>query len=253
MIVSFLNQKGGVGKTTLALHTAAAVALAGHQVVLVDADPQASALDWLASRKADPIFPVVGMPRPVLHRQVPDFAATCDLLVIDGPPALTDIARSAIVASDLVLIPVTPSPYDVWAAGDLVRLVEEARISRPDLVAHFVISRKIVGTAIGEAVEVALAEWPSVPVLPARVSQRVVFAEAAAAGSTVLETGPDGSRGPLRDGRLYEAFRRSRPSQILGLGPALDRRLPLLMPTRKMVGALVRDRTVASRKVGRDE
>ena len=191
MIISILNQKGGVGKTTLAVHTATAAALAGSKVVLVDADPQGSALDWLASREAAPLFPVVGMPRPVLHRQVPDLAGGCDLLVIDGPPSLTDIARSAMVASDLVVIPVTPSPYDVWAAGELVSLVEEVRILRPDLAACFVISRKIVGTVIGEAVEEALAEWPSVPVLPAVVSQRVVFAEAAAMGSTAIETGRD--------------------------------------------------------------
>ena len=210
MIISFLNQKGGVGKTTLAIHTAVGVALAGHKVVLVDADPQASALDWLASREAEPLFPVVGMPRPVLHRQVPDLAGGCDLLVIDGPPSLTDITRSAMVASDLVLIPVTPSPYDVWAAGELVRRVEEVRILRPHLAAHFVISRKIVGTAIGRDVEAALAEWPSVPVLPAMVSQRVVFAETAAAGSTAVETGRDVKAARevevLRDAVLAAAF-----------------------------------------------
>ena len=210
MIISFLNQKGGVGKTTLAVHTAMAVALAGHKVVLVDADPQASALDWLASRKADPLFPVVGMPRAVLHRQVPDLAAGCDLLVIDGPPSLTDITRSAMVASDLVLIPVTPSPYDVWAAGELVRRVEEVRIGRPALAAHFVISRKIVGTAIGRDVRAALAEWPSVPVLPAGVSQRVVFAETAAVGSTAVETSRDEKAvreiEDLRDAVLAAAF-----------------------------------------------
>ena len=128
----------------------------------------------------------------VLHRQVPDLVAGYDLLVIDGPPSLTDIARSAMVASDLVLIPVTPSPYDVWAAGELVRLADEVRVMREDLAARFVISRKIVGTAIGRDVEAALAAWPSVPVLPAQVSQRVVFAETAAAGSTVLEAGRDG-------------------------------------------------------------
>ena len=210
MIISFLNQKGGVGKTTLAVHIAAAVALAGHKVVLVDADPQASALDWLASREAEPLFPVVGMPRAVLHRQVPDLAAGCDLLVIDGPPSLTDITRSAMVASDLVLIPVTPSPYDVWAAGELMPPVEEVRLVRPRLAVHFVISRKIVGTAIGEGVEDALARWPSVPVLPAMVSQRVIFAETAAAGSTAVETGRDGKAvreiEALRDAVLAAAF-----------------------------------------------
>ena len=202
MIIAYLNQKGGVGKTTLAIHTAAAFALAGRDVVLVDADPQASALDWFEARQrrlegaaaqgaggddGEPLFPVIGMPRPVIHRQLPRIAAGCDLVVVDGPPSLADVSRSAMLAADLVLIPVQPSPYDVWAAQDLVELIDETRVYRDDLQARFVVSRRIVNTAIGRDVSAALAKW-SVPVLPAHVSQRVAFAESAAAGSTVLET-----------------------------------------------------------------
>ncbi len=203
MIIAYLNQKGGVGKTTLAIHTAAAFALAGRDVVLVDADPQGSALDWLEARQrrlegaavperpagdaADPLFSVIGMPRPVIHKQVARIAAGCDLVVIDGPPSLADISRSAMFAADLVLIPVQPSPYDVWAAQDLLGLIDETRVYREDLEARFVVSRRIVGTAIGRDVTAALAEW-SIPVLPAHVSQRVAFAESAATGSSVLET-----------------------------------------------------------------
>ena len=204
MIIAYLNQKGGVGKTTLAIHTAAAFALAGREVVLVDADPQGSALDWLEARQrrqegaaaraavrpaeeAEPLFGVIGMPRAVIHKQLPRIAAGCDVVVIDGPPSLADISRSAMFAADLVLIPVQPSPYDVWAAHDLVGLIEETRVYREDLEARFVVSRRIVNTAIGRDVAAALAEWP-IPVLPAHVSQRVAFAETAVTGSTVLET-----------------------------------------------------------------
>ena len=189
MIVSFLNQKGGVGKTTLAVHTAAGLALEGLDVILVDADPQGSALDWLAARRKPPLFSVVGMPRPVLHRQVPRLAAGVDAVVIDGPPSLANIARSAMVASDLVVIPVQPSPYDVWAAGDLVELVAEARIDRDQLDARFVVSRRIANTVIGRDVTEALGEWP-VPVLETHITQRVAFAESAATGLAVMESAP---------------------------------------------------------------
>src|SRR5215469_16559215 len=67
LILSILNQKGGTGKTTIAVHVAAGLARDA-RVLLIDADPQASALDWAAARKANPLFPVVGLPKPTLHR-----------------------------------------------------------------------------------------------------------------------------------------------------------------------------------------
>ena len=186
MIFAWLNQKGGVGKTTLAVNAAAALARTGRSVLLVDADPQGSALDWAAARDAEPLFTVVGMPKPTLHRQIPRLAAAYDAVVIDGPPSASDIARSAMLAADAVLIPVQPSPYDVWAAEEVVRLTEETRIYRDALRVAFVVSRRIVGTAIGRDVEQALSGW-SLPVLPAHVSQRVAFAETAAVGRAVVE------------------------------------------------------------------
>lgn len=189
MIITIANQKGGVGKTTLAVHTAAALALDGHDVILVDSDPQGSALDWVAARQAPPLFPVIGMPRAVLHRQVPRIAAGVDAVVIDGPPSLADITRSAMLASDLVVIPVQPSPFDVWAAGALVELADEARVVREHLDVRFVVSRKIANTVIGRDVTTALGQWP-VPILESQITQRVAFAECAASGVSVLESAP---------------------------------------------------------------
>lgn len=190
MIVAVLNQKGGVGKTTLAIHLAAAFAEAGETVVLVDADPQASALDWSSSREDPPRFTVIGMPKPTLHRDLPTLSANADHIVIDGPPRVNELSRSAIMASDLVLVPVQPSPYDVWAAKEIVELIGEATAFKEKLKSAFVINRKIVNTAIGRDVVAALEGYP-LPVLSAQVSQRVVFAESAAQGRTVLEVAPD--------------------------------------------------------------
>lgn len=189
MIISLLNQKGGVGKTTLAVHLAAAFALQGKRVMLVDADPQGSALDWAASRDGDESFPVIGLPKPTLHKELPKLAADYDLIVIDGAPRVYDVARSAIMASDIVLIPVQPSPYDVWAAKEIVDLLTEVRPFKENLKAAFVINRKIVNTAIGRDVTDALAEY-ALPIMASHVGQRVSFAESAGQGQTVLEADP---------------------------------------------------------------
>lgn len=190
MIVSFLNQKGGVGKTTLAVHVADALARRNRRVMLVDADPQGSALDWAASRKGEPRFPVAGMPKASIHKELPALAKGFEAVLIDGPPRVYDVARSAIMASDLVLIPVQPSPYDVWAAKEIVDLLREATVFKPALKYAFVINRKIVNTALGRDVADALADYP-VPVLKSAICQRVSLAESAAQGQTVYESAPE--------------------------------------------------------------
>jgi len=190
-VISFLNQKGGVGKTTLAVHVADALARRGRKTLLVDADPQGSALDWAAARQGEPRFPVVGLPRPSIHKELPAIARGFDWVVLDGPPRVYDVARSAIMASDAVLIPVQPSPYDVWAANEILELFKEADVYRPLVKRAFVVNRKIVNTAIGRDVNEALADY-LLPVLDAAVCQRVAFADSATLGKTVFDADPDG-------------------------------------------------------------
>ncbi len=189
MIVALLNQKGGVGKTTLALHLAGAWARQGSRVTVIDADPQGSALDWSEQRAKEGgprLFGVLGLARDTLHREAPEIAHGVDHVVIDGPPRIAGLMRSALLAADLVLVPAQPSPFDGWASGEMLNLIREARIFRPELIARFVLNRCAARTIIARETGDALAEHDP-PVLAARIGQRVVFASAARTGRLVFE------------------------------------------------------------------
>src|ERR1700678_4123952 len=108
MIVSVVNQKGGVGKTTLSIHIADGLAKRGRKVALIDADAQSSPLLWSASRQAETLFPVMGMPKETLYQELQGLTASFDDIVIDGPPRVATILKAAIAAADLVLVPVKP-------------------------------------------------------------------------------------------------------------------------------------------------
>lgn len=193
-VTSFVNQKGGVGKTTLAVNVAAEKARRGRRVLLLDADPQGSALDWQAQRgrqEHPPLLSVVGFPRDTIHREIDQLGEGYDDIIIDAPGRIEAVARAVILASDVVAIPVQPSPYDVWASADVLALLELAQVYKPELESAWVINRKIVGTAIGRDIRAQLSEYGP-RLLGATVAQRVIFSEAAARGLAVYETDPGG-------------------------------------------------------------
>ena len=189
MIIALLNQKGGVGKTTLALHLAGYWARQAKRVILVDADPQGSALDWSEQRAKEGLprlFGVIGLARDTLHREAPELARDARHLIIDGPPRIAGLMRSALLAADVVLIPAQPSPFDGWASGEMLKLIAEARIFRPQLIARFVLNRCGARTLIARDTAELLADHDP-PALGATVGQRVSFADAARSGRLVSE------------------------------------------------------------------
>ena len=193
-VISLLNQKGGVGKTTLSVHLAMALAT-DQKVLLVDADPQSSALDWSAQRDAQsaPVhFPVIGLPNGTLHRELAAISPDYEWIVIDGPPRGTKIARSAIVASDFVVIPVQPAPFDIWATEDVVSILSECEPIKPDLLTRFLINRSFPNTILSGEIRDALADYPHIQHFEVTIHNRQEYAKATRQGLTVLETSPQG-------------------------------------------------------------
>jgi chromosome partitioning protein len=187
LILSFVNQKGGVGKSTLSINVAACLAMLGHKVLLIDADKQATSSDWKSLRsKDDSIFQVVSMARENMARDAIQIAGGYDFTVIDGPPQAETISRSCIVASDLVAVPIEPGGASRWSSDLTVRQVKEAQELKQTLKCGFVVSRKITGTVLGRDTRANAAD-AGIPVFKTEIEQRVAYAEALTLGKTIFE------------------------------------------------------------------
>ena len=157
-IVAVLNQKGGSGKTTLAINLAHALQEDGETVLLVDADPQGSARDWHEASGGE-VLDVVGLDRETLARDL-KVVGTYDWVLIDGAPQIAKLSAVAVKVADLVLIPVQPSPFDVWACADLVEMVDARReVTGGKPLAYFVVSRAIKNTKLSGEVAAALEDY----------------------------------------------------------------------------------------------
>lgn len=190
-IVAFLNQKGGSGKTTISTNVATALRRDGFNVILADTDPQGSARDWRSAGGADEdTVPVVGLDRPkLIETDLRTLARNADLIILDGAPQMQQLAAAAVRVADLILIPVQPSPYDIWAASDTVALIKTRQeLSGGQPKAAFIISRAIKNTILSKDVKDALADY-DLPVFEAGTSNLVAYTTAATEGKSVIGYG----------------------------------------------------------------
>lgn len=185
-IISILNPKGGSGKTTLSTNLARAFHDRGYKVLLVDSDPQGSASDWHAACDDNPI-PFIAYGKPDNLKALPGIAVPYDIVLIDGAAKLENMIAAAVKVSDAVLIPVQPSPYDIWAASDLVDLIkarQEVTDGKPQ--AAFVVSRAVRNTKLAHEISAALAEY-DIPVFESLTMQRQTYPRTASEGMTVFD------------------------------------------------------------------
>ena len=186
-IVSLINQKGGVGKTTLSLHLATVFQDRGHDTVLLDLDPQASAAEWFDVRENE-LPPVRSIQPSRLDRtldQARDIEA--DIVFLDTAPHTEASALAAARASDLILVPCQPKIMDLRAmrrTSDLIRMVKVPAWVVLNGVPH-------QGTVADEAAE-AITEDIGLPVAPVRLGYRIAFDRALITGQTAQEFEPEG-------------------------------------------------------------
>jgi len=192
-IISFLNGKGGVGKTTTSINIATCLARQGHKVVMVDTDPQGSISNWYDESKCHFDLAEAASEKEVytVRKQLKEY----DYVVIDGAAAISAISSAAVMVSDLVLIPVTPSPLDFAACGAILAVVE-ARENLQPVIARFLITKKVASAKMLEVLKESIADT-GVPALRTGTTQRQVYIRTMMDGGTVFDTTDGNAKGEI--------------------------------------------------------
>jgi chromosome partitioning protein len=194
-IICVTNQKGGVGKTTTTMQLAAALTLdkKKNKVCVIDADRQGSATRWASSAPENKLFPadVIGLSAAggKVHQEIRKFIDKYDWIIIDCPPAIdSTIPQSALMVADLALIPIVPSPPDLWAGIGIRELIKNVSAMNENLKACLVPNMCQSNTTLAKEVLEVLSEF-QVPMATSRLTLRQAYRQSAAFGGSVLDLG----------------------------------------------------------------
>lgn len=191
-VVALVSNKGGAGKTTLAMNLAAGLDRRGTTMV-VDADPQQSALHWarVGELSGHATVPVIEAGEDLPDR-TRDAARRHEHVIIDCPPSIqAEQTRAALEVTDLALVPVLPSPLDLWATTYIAEAVARARSNNPELRAYLVVNQVEPRTTLSRVLGRALGEL-EIPALETPVRRRTIYRNCLIEGRTVYGIGARG-------------------------------------------------------------
>ncbi|MBM4181792.1 MAG: ParA family protein [Betaproteobacteria bacterium] len=189
-IIAVVNQKGGAGKTTLAMLLAGGLADRRKRVLVADADPQNTAVHWAGMGEGFPAeVEDVSGEEGKLHKALRKRQDEFDYIVIDSPPAAAaPVTGSALKAAHLALVPVIPSPLDLWASVRIREAIAHARHKNPELQARLVVNQMQPNTLLAREVLGMLPEF-GIPMLAASLKSRTAYRQCAALGATIHALG----------------------------------------------------------------
>jgi chromosome partitioning protein len=183
-VISFLNGKGGVGKTTTAINVATAISRKGFSVVVVDTDPQGSISNWHEEDKAKFDLAEADSEKDVYT--VRKMLKSYDYIIIDGAAAISAISAAAVMVSDVVIIPVTASPLDFSACAAIIATIEARQDLQP-VTARFVITKKVTNAKMLDVLKSSIADT-GIPALRTGTTQRQSYIKTMVDGGTVFDT-----------------------------------------------------------------
>jgi chromosome partitioning protein len=192
MVIAITNLKGGVGKTTLTINIAVGFALRGKSVCIVDTDlGQKSSMEWAGNREEDRVkIPVYGVTVKQITKEVAELSKNYDIVLIDGTPQLNEVADRTIVASDLVLIPMSASMFDFRGFQNFLERYDQMKEMKEanggSVEARILLNRIEKNRNVTKQIEEELKEY-EVPVMDSKVSYRVAYVESAIEGLGVME------------------------------------------------------------------
>jgi len=188
-IIAIVGNKGGAGKTTLSMNIATGLNNRS-RTAIIDADPQRSSLQWNAFSESDALS--VFAAEESLGEQVNELQQDYDRIVIDCPPSVyAPQTHKALVASEHAIIPVQPSPMDLWATVHIAEAVEKAQETNPELKPLLVINQLEPRTVLSRLVGDAVREI-GIPVADVMIRRRAIFRSSALEGKSVYEVGRRG-------------------------------------------------------------